>query len=130
MPTYGYRCSQCAHELEVFQSMSAEPLRVCSECGGPLRKLLYPVGVHFKGSGFYSTDYKNGGPAASSKKDGDGGDSGSSESPATGAGTETKSGSSDSSSGSGSSGDSGSSSASSEKKDKKDRKAESTASKE
>jgi putative FmdB family regulatory protein len=125
MPTYGYRCSQCGHELEVFQSMSAEPLRVCSECGGPLRKLLYPVGVHFKGSGFYSTDYKNGGAAASAKKDE--GDSGSSESPASGAGTETKSSSSDSSSGAGSSGDSGSSSSSSEKKEKK---AESTASKE
>ncbi|MDQ6792270.1 MAG: hypothetical protein M3075_16755 [Candidatus Dormibacteraeota bacterium] len=40
--------------------MSDAPLKVCSKCGGPLRKLLYPVGVQFKGSGFYSTDYKNG----------------------------------------------------------------------
>ncbi|HSR22712.1 MAG TPA: FmdB family zinc ribbon protein [Candidatus Eisenbacteria bacterium] len=64
MPIYGYRCSHCGHELEVFQSMSAEPLRVCPECSGSLRKLLYPVGVQFKGSGFYSTDYKNGGSAA------------------------------------------------------------------
>jgi putative FmdB family regulatory protein len=70
MPIYGYRCSHCGHELEVFQSMSAEPLRVCPECSGSLRKLLYPVGVQFKGSGFYSTDYKNGGSAA---KKGDGG---------------------------------------------------------
>ena len=61
MPTYGYRCTECGHELEVFQSMSAEPLKVCPECGGALRKLLYPVGVQFKGSGFYTTDYKNGG---------------------------------------------------------------------
>ena len=66
MPIYGYRCSQCGHELEVFQSMSAEPLRVCPECSGSLRKLLYPVGVQFKGSGFYSTDYKGSGKAASS----------------------------------------------------------------
>lgn len=66
MPTYGYRCSQCGHELEVFQSMSAEPLRVCPECGGALRKLLYPVGVQFKGSGFYTTDYRNGGGKSSS----------------------------------------------------------------
>jgi putative FmdB family regulatory protein len=64
MPIYGYRCSQCGHELEVFQSMSAEPLRVCPECSGSLRKLLYPVGVQFKGSGFYSTDYKNGGSSS------------------------------------------------------------------
>ena len=68
MPIYGYRCSQCGHELEVFQSMSAEPLRVCPECGGALSKLLYPVGIQFKGSGFYSTDYKNG----SSSKSGSG----------------------------------------------------------
>lgn len=67
MPIYGYRCSQCGHELEVLQSMSDEPLRVCPECGGALRKLLYPVGVHFKGSGFYTTDYKNGGSAGSRK---------------------------------------------------------------
>jgi putative FmdB family regulatory protein len=64
MPIYGYRCSQCGHELEVLQSMSDEPLRVCPECSGSLRKLLYPVGVQFKGSGFYTTDYKNGGGSA------------------------------------------------------------------
>jgi putative FmdB family regulatory protein len=65
MPIYGYRCSECGHELEVFQSMSDAPLRACPECGGTLRKLLYPVGVHFKGSGFYSTDYRNGGGPSS-----------------------------------------------------------------
>jgi putative FmdB family regulatory protein len=69
MPIYGYRCGQCGHELEVLQSMSDPPLRACPECGGALSKMLYPVGVHFKGSGFYSTDYgKNGGAPA--KKDG------------------------------------------------------------
>jgi putative FmdB family regulatory protein len=73
MPIYGYRCSQCGHELEVFQSMSAEPLRECPECGGALGKMLYPVGVHFKGSGFYTTDYKNGSSSKSErdKRDGD-----------------------------------------------------------
>ena len=76
MPIYGYRCSQCGHELEVFQSMSAQPLTICPECGGPLRKLLYPVGVHFKGSGFYTTDYKNGGPATSTAGSSSSGDSG------------------------------------------------------
>ena len=61
MPTYGYQCEQCGHQLEVFQSMSAAPLRECPECGGVLHKRMYPVGVVFKGSGFYSTDYKSGG---------------------------------------------------------------------
>ena len=65
MPIYGYRCTECGHELEVLQSMSAEPLKVCPECGGALRKLLYPVGVQFKGSGFYTTDYRNGGKSRS-----------------------------------------------------------------
>lgn len=59
MPIYGYKCQQCGHELEIFQSMSAEPLRTCPDCMGPLRKMMYPVGVQFKGSGFYSTDYKS-----------------------------------------------------------------------
>lgn len=58
MPIYGYECGQCGHHFEVMQRMSEEPLRTCPECSGPLRKLLYPVGVIFKGSGFYSTDYK------------------------------------------------------------------------
>src|SRR6266536_1060007 len=74
MPIYGYRCNQCDHEFEVHQSMSAEPLRVCPECGGALRKLLYPVGVQFKGSGFYSTDYKRGGAAAAKSETNGSGD--------------------------------------------------------
>ena len=72
MPIYGYRCGQCGHELEVFQSMSDAPLKTCPECGGSLRKLLYPVGVQFKGSGFYTTDYKNGGRSKSEAKAGEG----------------------------------------------------------
>jgi putative FmdB family regulatory protein len=60
MPIYGYRCDECGHELEVFQSMSDAPLKLCPKCGGVLRKRLYPVGVQFKGSGFYTTDYRNG----------------------------------------------------------------------
>jgi putative FmdB family regulatory protein len=73
MPIYGYRCSQCGHELEVLQSMSDAPLRVCPECGGSLSKLLYPVGVQFKGSGFYTTDYKNGGRSSKSAGSSDAG---------------------------------------------------------
>lgn len=70
MPIYGYRCSECQHELELLQSMSAPPLTQCPQCGGRLQKLLYPVGVHFKGSGFYSTDYKkNGGSKTSTSSE-------------------------------------------------------------
>ena len=58
MPIYGYRCTNCGHELEVLQSMRDAPLTVCEACGGQLQKKLYPVGVQFKGTGFYSTDYK------------------------------------------------------------------------
>ena len=58
MPIYGYRCEQCGHELEVLQSMSDPPLKVCSNCMGPLRKMIYPAGFIFKGSGYYTTDYK------------------------------------------------------------------------
>jgi putative FmdB family regulatory protein len=75
MPIYGYRCSQCGHELEVLQSMSDQPLQVCPECGGALRKLLYPVGVQFKGSGFYTTDYRNGGGSSTDGSSSSGGGS-------------------------------------------------------
>lgn len=73
MPIYGYHCTECGYEFEIMQSMSAAPLATCPQCNGPLRKLLYPVGVQFKGSGFYTTDYKNGSTgskgANGSKKD-------------------------------------------------------------
>ena len=69
MPIYGYRCEQCGHELEVMQSISEAPLRVCPNCMGPLRKLIYPAGIIFKGSGYYTTDYKG---AGKSTTDGEG----------------------------------------------------------
>lgn len=65
MPIYGYRCSSCGHEIEVLQKMSDPPLKECPNCGGELKKKLYPAGVIFKGSGFYSTDYKSGGGKSS-----------------------------------------------------------------
>src|SRR5947209_5361450 len=77
MPIYGYRCEQCGHELEVMQSMSEAPLRVCPNCMGPLRKLIYAAGIIFKGSGYYTTDYKGAGKGST---DGDGGSSSSAES--------------------------------------------------
>ncbi len=77
MPTYGYKCDSCGHQFEVVQSIRDEPLKECPVCGAKLRKLLYPVGVVFKGSGFHNTDYKRGASAGPSSSEG-GGDSGSS----------------------------------------------------
>ena len=65
MPLYVYRCANCDAEVGKRQGFADPPLTVCEDCGGSLRRVLHPVGVIFKGSGFYSTDYRNG---ASSKK--------------------------------------------------------------
>ena len=60
MPIYEYRCPN-GHTFEIFQRMSDPPSEVCVTCGaGPVEKILFPVAVHFKGSGFYSTDYGKG----------------------------------------------------------------------
>jgi putative FmdB family regulatory protein len=56
MPTYEYACVECGQHLEVVQSMSDPPLAVCAACGGRLRKVFSPIGIVFKGSGFYRTD--------------------------------------------------------------------------
>jgi putative FmdB family regulatory protein len=66
MPTYEYACKACGHRIEVVQSMSEEPLKVCGVCGGELRKVFHPAGVLFKGSGFYSTDSRGSPKTASS----------------------------------------------------------------
>jgi putative FmdB family regulatory protein len=66
VPTYGYRCTNCGHQFEIFQRMSADALKDCPNCGQPtLKKVVYPAGVVFKGSGFYTTDYKGAGKSAS-----------------------------------------------------------------
>ncbi len=57
MPTYEYRCGDCDHRFERFQKMSDDPVRECERCGGEVQRVLFPVAVHFKGSGFYTTDY-------------------------------------------------------------------------
>ena len=66
MPTYGYECLSCDNQFEIFQSIKDDPLKVCDSCGGVLRKRIYPVGISFKGSGFYVNDYapKSGGSSA------------------------------------------------------------------
>ena len=58
MPIYEYKCEN-DHVFDVMQKMSEDSLTACIECGAPVRKVLQPVGISFKGSGFYSTDYNN-----------------------------------------------------------------------
>lgn len=78
MPIYEYRCPD-GHTFETFQRMSDPPAEVCEVCGkGPVEKLLYPIAVHFKGSGFYSTDYGRSGRKGAGGKDGSESGSGSS----------------------------------------------------
>ena len=68
MPIYEYRCNN-GHNFEVTQRMSDEPVAVCQVCGAPVERVFHPVAVHFKGSGFYTTDYR-----AKAKAGSDGGD--------------------------------------------------------
>ena len=69
MPTYQYRCTNCGEQLEVVQKFSDDPLTICPACQGALRKVFSPVGIVFKGSGFYRTDSRNGSSADGAKKD-------------------------------------------------------------
>ncbi len=118
MPIYEYRCQQ-GHTFEVMQRMSDDPVEICETCEAPVSRVFHPIAVHFKGSGFYNTDYgtrkrsRENNSEKSEKSD-----------------KSDKSDSSSSSS-SGSSSDSGSSSSSksSDSKSKSDSKASSTASK-
>jgi putative FmdB family regulatory protein len=68
MPIYEYKCEN-GHVFDVMQKLSEEPLSSCIECGAPVRKVLHPVGISFKGSGFYSTDYSKKGPKEAAQKD-------------------------------------------------------------
>ncbi|RGE18984.1 FmdB family zinc ribbon protein [Leucobacter sp. wl10] len=83
MPTYAYRCADCGHAFDVYQSFSDDALTACPECGGKLRKVFGSLGVTFNGSGFYRTDSRSaaaetsGGSAAGSPS-GSGASSGSS----------------------------------------------------
>jgi putative FmdB family regulatory protein len=63
MPIYEYRCER-GHTFEVTQRMIEDPLTSCSTCGAPVQRVFHPVAVHFKGSGFYNTDYGNNTPPA------------------------------------------------------------------
>lgn len=101
MPTYQYVCTECGGQLEAVQKFTDEPLTVHEDCGGRLRKVFSPVGIVFKGSGFYRTDSRGSGSS--------GGSASSSSSPKEGGSKESGSASSaDSSSSAAKSGDSSS----------------------
>ncbi len=74
MPHYDYKCAKCGHIFEVQQKITEEPLKHCPRCQGPVKRLISPAGIVFKGSGFHVTDYRDKGapapvkPAASDKK--------------------------------------------------------------
>ncbi len=117
MPTYQYVCTECGGQLEAVQKFTEDPLTVHEACGGRLRKVFSPVGIVFKGSGFYRTDSRSGSsasapaPAASSSPAG--GSASDSSSPASSSGSgggasggeKTSSSSSSTSSSAGSSGE-------------------------
>ena len=69
MPTYQYTCTDCGEPVEAVQKFTDDPLTVCAVCGGRLRKVFSPVGIVFKGSGFYRTDSRNSSVAADAKHD-------------------------------------------------------------
>jgi putative FmdB family regulatory protein len=69
MPIYEYRCEN-GHNFEVMQRMSDDPLTECSICGASVQRVFHPVAIHFKGSGFYNTDYGKRKRGAAAKEDG------------------------------------------------------------
>jgi putative FmdB family regulatory protein len=72
MPTYEYACRACEHRFDIVQKMSDDPLVICPECGGELRKVFTAPSISFKGSGFYATDH--GKKSKSAGAQGSGGD--------------------------------------------------------
>lgn len=105
MPIYEYKCEE-GHVFEVFQSINDEALTACTECGAPAERVLNAPAIHFKGSGFYTTDY---GPKSRSRGGASNGDSGDSSS--NGSGSDSGSASSSKSTDSKSSGESSKSAA-------------------
>jgi putative FmdB family regulatory protein len=69
MPTYVYQCAKCDDEFELWQSILDDPLKRHPGCGGKVTKVLQPVGIVLKGSGFYKTDSRNGGRKSNGKSD-------------------------------------------------------------
>ena len=113
MPIYEYRCLN-GHTFEVIQSMSDDPVETCEVCGAPVERVFHPVAVHFKGSGFYTTDYAKKAKAGASSDGGSSSDSGGSDSGGSDSGGSDSGSSTESKSSSNGGGDKSKSSSSSE----------------
>jgi putative FmdB family regulatory protein len=98
VPTYQYVCTECGGKLEAVQKFTDEPLTVHEDCGGRLRKVFSPVGIVFKGSGFYRTDSRSGGSASSVSASKSESDTSAAPSPSSADSSSSKSGSDSSSS--------------------------------
>ena len=99
MPTYQYACTACGERLEAVQKFTDDPLTVCPACDGKLRKLFSPVGIVFKGSGFYRNDSRSSANGSKDKqKNGSSADSSSTTEKSSGADKKTSPSSSESSS--------------------------------
>jgi len=73
LPIYEYRCEVCGHTFEVMQKLADPAVETCEVCGGPVARVFHPVAIHFRGSGFYTTDYGRSSKAARAGRDeGDG----------------------------------------------------------
>ena len=81
MPLYDYQCNHCGHRFEVRQGIKEDPLTTCPQCEGSIRRVIHPVGIVFKGSGFYVTDNRR--TSSTSTNGGDGKKKESKESPST-----------------------------------------------
>ena len=68
MPLYEYQCTKCGHRFEVIQKFSDPPKKKCPKCGSPVEKLISSPAIHFKGAGWYVTDYGKGNAAGSNTK--------------------------------------------------------------
>ena len=112
MPTYQYLCTECGGQLEAVQKFTDEPLTVHEDCGGRLRKVFSPVGIVFKGSGFYRTDSRGNGPSGASSPKENGSKENGSSSSSDSASSSSKSGGASSSSSSAGAGSASSSSSS------------------
>ena len=113
VPTYAYVCTECGHSFEVVQAITDDAMSECPTCGGTLRKKFHPVGVAFKGSGFYRNDSRTGSSDSGSSGSGSSADTAAASSSKESSGGSTTKTSESSGSGSGSSGSSSSGSGSS-----------------
>ena len=73
MPMYEYACRQCGNRFEKKQSFADAPIEICPSCGGQVKRVIHAAGIVFKGSGFYTTDYRSEGYKEAAKKESDAG---------------------------------------------------------